>query len=396
MRQSKCLRIAVFSDSFFPSVDGVVSSIFTSALELQKRGHLVKVFAPNPKHPEKVPDLQGVSVFWVKAVSLLSYDQYRISAPISLSAEKELLEFQPDVIHCHTPFSLGWMGLNLGKKHRIPVVATYHTLIPDFLMYLPIPYLNKTQFAKEMAWKYTNFFYNKATQVTTPTKAMANELKKHGCKAIAISNPLQFSLFNAFAKTKKPEMKKEFRLVYFGRISFEKNIEVILESLKFLLAKKIPVHLYLVGSGPAENFLKQTAKELAVEKNVSFVGILRGKELAKKVASCHVMATASTIETQGLTILEAMSAGLPCVGTDFLAIPDAVKNGKNGFLFAPFEPEQCAEKIEKLYRSKPLYNRFSKAAVLTAKPLAAEKIAEEWEALFVRLEKIAKSAQKPL
>lgn len=382
------LKIAMFSDSFYPSIDGVVSSIATTAQELSKRGHRVTVFAPKPKDLSKVPKIVGFEVVWVRSVPLLSYSQYRVSPPFSLTAQKKFTEFVPDVVHCHTPFSLGWMGLTLGKKFKVPVVATYHTLLPDFLMYAPLPLINKTKFLKDFTWAYTNFFYNQCDLVTTPTKAMAKELGKHKCPAIAISNPVQFSLFNRYAKTKKPDFKKEFRLVYFGRMSFEKNIEVLLEALKILVTdKKTKIHakLILIGDGPAKKSLHDIAKNLVLEKHVEFTGILRNEALAKKVASCHVMVTASTIETQGLTVLEGMAAGLPCVGTNYLGIPDAVKENKNGFLFPPFKSEIAGQKLEKIYRSAALYNKLSKKAVATAKPLSAQNVCLEWEKTYLKL-----------
>ncbi|MFH0954564.1 MAG: glycosyltransferase [Candidatus Micrarchaeota archaeon] len=387
MPKSQKLKIAMFSDSFFPSIDGVVTSIATTALELSKQGHSILVFAPKPRDFSKVPEISGFEVVWVAAVSLLQYDQYRVSPPFSLSAQKKFKAFAPDVVHCHTPFSLGWMGLNLGKKFKVPVVATYHTLLPNFLMYLPIPIFNKTKLAKQITWHYTNFFYKKADLVTTPTEPMAIELKKHGCPALAISNPVQFSLFNRFSKTKKPDFKKEFRLVYFGRLSFEKNIEVLIEALKILLSKKIPAKLVLVGDGPAKQFLQGVTKNLALEKHVEFTGILRKDDLAKKVASCHVMVTASTIETQGLTILEGMSAGLPCVGTDFLGIPDAVKENQNGFLFPAFKAGICAQKLEKIFKSKKLYQKLAVNSLKTGKKFSSEQVCLEWEKTYRKLAK---------
>ncbi len=376
----KRLKIAVFADTFFPSIDGVVSSMLTTATELSKRGHEIVFFVPKPKNPQKIPEFKEFRIVWVHAISLLSYGQYRVAPPFSFSAQRAFKEFQPDIVHCHTPFSLGWMGINLGKKYGVPVVATYHTLLPDFLVYLPIPVFNKTRMAKEFTWEYTKLFYRKADLVTTPSQEMKKELEKRKIPAVFVSNPLQFELFNRFSKTKKGE--KEFRLVFFGRLSFEKNIEVVLQALKIVSEKHSNVRLSIIGAGPAENRLKKTVQEMGVEKKVEFAGILRGAELAKKVASCHCTVTASTIETQGLTILEGMAAGLPCIGADFLAIPASVKNNQNGFLFKPFDASDCAQKIEKLLKSKTAQKKFSKNAVETARPYSASTVCDEWEKIY--------------
>ena len=256
-------------------------------------------------------------------------------------------------------------------------------------MYLPVPLLNKSDFAKQFTWEYTKLFYRKADLVTTPSLEMARELEKKSIPARFISNPLQFRLFNKFSKTKKN--KTGFRIVFFGRISFEKNIDVLLDAVKILLDKKQKLQFVVVGSGPAESFLEKKARELGIQKNVEFAGVLRNEKLAQKIASCHCCATASTIETQGLTILEGMAAGLPCIGTDFLAIPASVKENKNGFLFPPFDALACAQKIEQLLKSKKLQKKFSKNAIATAKPYSEEKICVQWEQLY-RL--IAKKGKK--
>jgi glycosyltransferase involved in cell wall biosynthesis len=377
------LRIAMFADTFFPTIDGVVSSMITTATELSKKGNQVMLFVPKPKTYERLPEFKEFQITWVRSVPFFAYGQYRVAPPFSFSAQKAFDSFDPDIVHCHTPFSMGWMGINFAKRNRIPIIATYHTLLPDFLMYLPIPLFNRTKLAKELAWEYTKFFYKKADLVTTPSREMSKELEKRRVPALFVSNPLEFRLFNQFAGTKKSG--KEFRLVFFGRLSFEKNIEVLLQALKLLLDKKKKVRLIIVGNGPAEETLKKTVQELGIQKSVEFAGVLRGKELAKKVASCHCSLTASTIETQGLTILEGMAAGIPCIGADYLAIPASVKEGKNGFLFPPFHPETCAKKIEKLLESKALLKKLSKNAVETARPYSAEKVCEEWEKTYREL-----------
>src|SRR3989338_4877897 len=303
------MKIAIFADTFFPSVDGVVSSIVSTAKSLEKQGHQVRFFVPKPVNLKEARRLAaGLDVVWVRSVGFFAYDAYRISSPTSWSAKKAFLDFKPDVVHVHTPFSLGWMGSRWARRHRIPVVATYHTLIPEFLMYLPIPVFNKTRLAKFLTWRYTELFYRRADVVTTPTQEMAVELEKNGIPAKVLSNPIRFSLFNRFADSKRSS--KLFSLVFFGRLSFEKNIEVLLEMLRLLLDRKLSVELVIVGSGPAEEFLKKTALELKVGSHVRFLGVLRVDQLALEVAKCHCMVTASPIETQGLRILEAMAAGV--------------------------------------------------------------------------------------
>jgi glycosyltransferase involved in cell wall biosynthesis len=352
--------------------------------ELARQGHRVRFFVPRPKDAQKHAQLWAdLDVVFVRSTGLLTYSDYRVSLPMSPSAKKKFAEFAPDVVHVHTPFALGWMGLRWAKQKKIPVVATYHTLLPEFLMYLPLPYLNRTAFAKRLTWRYTNFFYGKADLLTTPTEEMSAELAREGLSAVALSNPIRFSLFNRFAGTAKKA--KPFRLVFFGRMSFEKNVDVVVHALARLVEEGHDVRLVLIGDGPAVESLQKLSHALKVASRVSFEGVLRDEALAKIVASCHVMVTASTMETQGLTILEAMAAGLPCVGCDFLGIPNAVKDGYNGFLFPRSDARACADNVEALLKSKTLYAQFSRHAEKTAAALSEERIVSEYARIYSSL-----------
>lgn len=370
------MKIAFFTDSYWPQINGVVISIDNFVEELEKKGHQVMIFAPKVKGETT----SKFNVFWIPSFSLPTYKEYRISSLISLEAEKKLKEFNPDIVHCHTPFSIGWIGLNLGKKFKKKIIGTYHTYLPDFMMYLPIPFLKKSQLAKKGIWFYTKLFYNKCNLTTTPTTQSAKELEKNKIKNIKVlPNGINFKLFNSVECNKDLKQKK---LVYFGRLSFEKNIKVLITTLSLL--EKTAV-LTIIGSGPALDKLKEKVKEKGLQERVFFTGALKGKELVKKVAESNVFVTAATMETQGLTIAEAMSSGMPAVGADKMAVPETIKEGLNGFLFEPFNSKEAAEKINKLFSSKELYEKLSKNSIETAKKNSKEKRVKELEKIYLKL-----------
>ncbi|MBU2100744.1 glycosyltransferase [Candidatus Micrarchaeota archaeon] len=369
------MKIAFFTDSYWPQINGVTISIDNFAEELEKKGHKVLIFAPKTKEqPETKFD-----VFWIPSISLPTYKEYRISSLFSIEAEKKLKEFNPDIIHCHTPFSVGWIGLNLAKKFNKKSIGTYHTYLPDFLMYLPLPLIKKSELAKKGVWFYTKLFYNKCDLITTPTKQSAEELEKNSIKNIKVlPNGIDFKLFNSVQCDKGLKKKK---LVYFGRLSFEKNIEVLIEVLSLLENAELTI----IGSGPAEKTLKEKAKEKNLEKKVVFTGALKGKNLAGKVAESNLFITAATMETQGLTIAEAMATGMPAVGADKMAIPETIKEGINGFLFEPFNAGEAAEKINKIFSDKKLYEKLSVNALKTAEKNSRKTRSEELEKLYFKL-----------
>ncbi len=379
------MRIAIFTDSYTPQINGVVTQIKNITTEFLSRGHEVIVVAPSHDSKFRESKTEKLTEIFLPSIALPTYKDYRITHFFSPRVFRELKKFRPSIVHVHTPFSVGWLGLNCARKLKIRTVGTYHTLLPEFLAYLPIPFLKDTRLAKFLAWKYTNLFYNSCSLVTTPTAPMKDELEKNGVKkgVVVLANAIDFEGFNKFAK-KKHETKRP-RLIYFGRVSYEKNIEVIIQALKRLRESNKSVTLTITGSGPATDFLKSIAQGADVVNFVKFQPALGGDALAKHVAEHDIFVTASTIETQGLTILEAMAAGLPCVGADYLGIKDSIRDGRNGFLFRPYDFEELASKLEKLLGSSSLRRKMGKNAVATARKFSVKRMAGEAEALYRRV-----------
>jgi len=378
------MKIAMFTDSYLPQINGVVTQVKNTSEELVKRGHEILIVAPSHKSKSYEKIGKGRKEIYLSSVALPTYDDYRITSPSSKKVLRALEDFAPDVLHVHTPFSVGWLGIRYAKRLHIPLIGTYHTLIPDFMMYLPIPFLKDTKFAKNSAWKYTNRFYNKCDVITSPTGAMKKELEAHGSnKVTVLSNAIHFQQFNKHKK-KKYETKKP-SLIYFGRIGFEKNINILIFALKHLVWKNHSLNLSITGSGPALQYLKALVKEQKLKKYVEFHKPLKDSELAKHVGKHDVFVTASTIETQGLTILESMACGVPCVGADYLAIPHAIKDNKTGFLFAPFDFIECANKVEKLLKSSSLRQKIGKNCIEEARKYSLEHVVSEWEKLYAKV-----------
>ncbi len=375
------MRIAIFSDSYNPSLDGVVTQINNMVREFTSAGHEVLVVAPAHSARMEEHTKGRLREILLPSIALPTYRDYRITTVMSPRVWKELKEFKPEVMHIQTPFSVGWLGLRYGKKLGIPVIGTYHTLLPEFLMYIPIPKLKDMGFAKYLTWKYSALFYNGCDVVTTPTQRMRGELERNGIKgAKVLSNAIDFGSFNSAKTNKRPS--KALKLIYFGRIGYEKNIEVILFAMRHMLKKKMKVSLTVTGDGPALQYLKKIAKNEGIEASVEFTGKIVGEKLCKEVAKHDALVTASTIETQGLTILEAMAAGVPCIGANFLAIPDSVKEGENGYLFRPFDFGDLSKKAELLAGSASLRKKLRSNAIRTARKYTARRIAKETLAIY--------------
>ena len=386
------MNIAIFSDTFFPQINGVCFSIKNLSTELMKHGHKVMVFAPSPDGKESRQTVEGIETIYFSSFSLPSYKEYRIVLFAFNKAMKAAGEFKPDIVYCETPFTMGRLGWRISKELRIPCVGTYHTLIPDFLMYLPLPIIKNLSITKKLAWAVTNNFYEKCAIVTTPSCAMKSELLKNGLHADlrAVSNGIDLSLFSQTCEGVLEFLEKNsipegaVKMIFFGRISFEKNIGVLIRALKIANESgKKKFALLLVGNGPAVESLKKLSESLWQQQNVFFTGALRGKELVAAVNAADFSVTASTIETQGLSILEAMACGKPSVAADYLAIPEAVKDGYNGFLFRAPDEKGCAERMLRMAESeKKEIKRLGENAKKTAAQHSMQSIAEQWERIF--------------
>lgn len=375
------MRIAVFTDSFLPQVNGV--SIGTMNLVEQLPRHEFLIVCPAAREPMnwKAKNCKILQVS--PSISLPTYKDYKVCFFLSHKLREQILSFKPDVILSHTPFFIGKKGLEFSKKLKVPIIGVYNTLLPDFLMYLPLPIIRNTGFAKRKAWEVGNSYYEQCDVVVSPSNAMLSELRAHGLKhkrMLKITFGVNEDFYNAAKKARKDS--KLFKIVYMGRLSFEKNVDVLVKAFAIIAKKHSQARLVLIGSGPASDSLKALASELGVSEKVEFTGVLRGKTLAEKMASCNLYASASTIETQGIVHFEAMASGLPAVVANKMANPEAVRDNYNGFLFKPFDEKDCASKIEKVLKSPALQSKLSKNARKFAEGFRWRKIAGEFELEF--------------
>ncbi len=375
------MRIAIFTDSFWPQINGVTTSILNMVGELSKQGHHFLIFAPKPKKfPSDPPKMKNVEIIWLPAGPLPTYTDYLIAYLFPPSAKRAFWDFHADVVHIHTPFFVCQKGIKYGHQQHIPVIGTFHTLVSEFLEYVPIPKLTHNPVMRQLTWAFTKHVYGKCDVITTPTPILAGELEGHGFHHVnVLTNGIDYDLFS---KTKAKKPKNKTNLVYFGRVSFEKRIDIALEAFFLLQKKHANMEFHVIGSGPAEESLKELSHELGISKKVHFYGAKRGKALAQLVKQNHILVAPSPMETQGLYILEGMAAGLPVVGANSRAIPVAIGKNERGLLFEPGNAEDCAEKIEKLLKDPKLMETFSSAGKKYAKRFSKKAIAKEWLRLY--------------
>jgi glycosyltransferase involved in cell wall biosynthesis len=317
------MKIALFTETFLPKVDGIVTRLRHTVDHLQRDGNQVMVFCPEGG----ITEHKGAKVYGVTGFPLPLYPELKLALPRPAIGHA-LEQFQPDIIHVVNPAVLGLSGIFYSKVLKIPLLASYHTHLPQYLEHYGLGML------EGLLWELLKGAHNQAALNLCTSTAMIEELAAHGIERLDLwQRGVDTELFHPDLAS--VEMRSHLSqghpesplLLYVGRLSAEKEIERI----KPILAAIPDARLALVGDGPN----RQNLEKHFAGTNTHFVGYLMGKELGSAFASADVFICPSRTETLGLVLLEAMAAGCPVVAARSGGIPDIVTDGVNGYLFDP-------------------------------------------------------------
>ena len=328
------MKIAFFTETFLPKVDGIVTRLTKTIQHLVAAGDEVLIFCP-----EGCPsNYMGAQVVGVPAMPLPLYPELKLALPRPAVAEA-LDRFDPDLVHVVNPAVLGLGGIWLAKTKGYPLVASYHTHLPKYLEHYGMGML------EPLLWELLKAAHNQASLNLCTSTAMVGELSDKGIQHTDLwQRGVDTELF-------RPELRSEAMrakllggrrdtgklLLYIGRLSAEKQIERI----KPVLEAMPDARLALVGDGP----YRQQLEKIFAGTPAQFVGYLAGEELAAAYASGDAFVFPSSTETLGLVLLEAMAAGCPVVGANRGGIPDIVSDGVNGCLYEPEGPDGGAASL---------------------------------------------------
>lgn len=330
------MRIALFTETFLPKVDGIVTRLRHTVDHLQRQGNQVMVIAPDGG----IREHKGAQVYGVPGFPLPLYPELKLALPRP-AIGSTLKLFQPEVIHIVNPAVLGLAGLFYSKVLDVPLVASYHTHLPEYLQHYGLGML------EGVLWELLRAAHNQAALNLCTSTAMVETLSAHGIERTALwQRGVDTELFQPHWAS--IEMRSRLSqghpaaplLLYVGRLSAEKEIEQI----KPVLAAIPGARLALVGDGPHRQALEQHFADTPTH----FVGYLQGENLAAAFASADAFVFPSRTETLGLVLLEAMAAGCPVVAANSGGIPDIVTDGVNGYLFDPADPQGAIAATQKL------------------------------------------------
>ncbi|HEV7178501.1 MAG TPA: glycosyltransferase [Candidatus Baltobacteraceae bacterium] len=307
------LRVGFFTEVYRPVVNGVVESVDGLAVELRERGHEVYCFAPSMPGGE---DTDG-PVFRMPSLPLPTRAPYRLTLPLVSRRNVNNIIKRLSLVHVHSPFVTGWMGLRYARRYGMPVVYTYHTQLEAYAHYIPFE-PNATRFA---ASQLTRTFGNLVDAVVVPTPAMAHHLREVGVEARIEIVPTGIDVERFAAGRRDPKLRRrvgirgnERMILFVSRLAREKNLEVLLEALA--RAKDPSLRLVVAGDGPRREDLAQRAFELGVAGQTVFLGNVAREQLPDLYASADAFVFPSTTETQGLVQAEALAAGAYVIAAD--------------------------------------------------------------------------------
>jgi 1,2-diacylglycerol 3-alpha-glucosyltransferase len=390
------MKIAYFSDNFYPEISGISDSIITTGQELRKLGHEVVYIAARYSAKEYKPILKYDKTgevlrdsredLFVKRLPSLPMPnsptgQSRVALPI-LSSYEFLKDWKPDVIHTQSPYGCGIEAWLVSKLLKVPLVGTNHTPIEEFVHYAPLG-----RYYEGLARKYDAWYYNRCVFVTAPYQGLLDNMRTVGFKSPGKgqANPVPFAS-SPSTKEQKLAAKIELQLpgptlLCSGRLAPEKKVDVILEAVAKLTAEFPTITLLITGHGSVEGSLKKLAAKLGIEKNVQFLGFVDSSLLPKIYRATDAYVLMSTAETQSLSLMQAFAAGVPAVTAKSRGLVDYTPESC-GFLIEPGNAEELAAKVALLLNNSGLREQMGEAGakfVTTLMPLA---IAHEWEQLY--------------
>ncbi len=365
------MRIALFSEVYWPMVSGVGVTLLRLTEALQNRGHSVRVYSATYPLPAGHPDRP--EVHRSPSVPLFLYPDVQWAFPRLRDVVEDLARFRPDVVHVATEFSLGIAGLKSARQLGIPVVASAHTDYDQYAARYGVTW------ALRAGWHYLRWFYGQSHRVLCPSRIYEEHLHSHGITHTGVwsrgVDPAEFHprfRSNAY-RARIGVGTGDLLVTYIGRLAREKNLTLLLDAWDLLAPDRGSAQLALVGRGPLEEEIRR--REIP---GVHVPGLLLGSELASAYASADIFTFPSTTETFGNSLLEAMGSGLPSLVAAGGGVLEFARHGGNAWLVAPDSATAIADGLGRLLADRGLRRCLAQGALRTARERA-------WDAVYDQL-----------
>ncbi len=377
------MNIGLFTDAYVPSVNGVVTSVETLKKALEQKGHTVYIVTVG--QDSKTYDYnEKERILKIPGIPLGIYD-YRMSSIYPLKVMNKIKSWNLDLIHSHTELSMGIFARLFAKQYNIPLVHTYHTMYKDYTWYVSRN-VKFFDMGCKKAVEYISKFYcdNTADAFIVPTVKTYHLFRDeyHYDKDIYIvptgldasrfykenSDKLKVTRLRRYLGYKR----KDFVMLFVGRLAQEKNVTFLFDIIEKTKNKNIK--LLIVGYGPDEDKYKKEVKERGLEDRIKFTGKVAWVDMPNYYHVSNAFITASTTETQGLTVIEALAASLPVICIDDDSFKSAVVDNFNGRIFK--DEKECLEIVEELSTNKLELNNLTDKAEGSIKKYSLSSFAD--------------------
>lgn len=379
------MKILLTSDVYSPIVNGVVTSLLNLKNELESRGHDVRIItlSPNLKtHKEG-------NIYYIGSFSLNKiYPNMRMRHTTTRPFFNEISAWHPDVVHSQSEFSTSGFGKRVADKLDIPFVHTYHTVYENYTHY----FCFSKRLGKKIASFLSRIILNKTDTVVAPSDKVQSLLSDYKVTTHIKTIPTGIDVgrfgispsaeWIASAKAELGIADDELTPIFVGRLAKEKNISELMSFMADLKERRI--HLLVVGGGPYLDELKREAAQMGVSDRIVFTGMIDPEDVSKYYHLGNVFVNASTSETQGLTYIEGLAAGLPCICRRDAALNNVITDGVNGWQYD--SREDFTSRILQLADNPLLVKQMSqKASEMAVMRFSTASFADDVLSLYVKL-----------
>lgn len=391
------MNIAIFSDTYLPTINGVSTSTKTFADIFFELGHSVFLFVPKVKK-EKDQTIERISgnVFKIFRFSALKFPLEK-EQRIAFMMHRILPKFKSlkiDIIQSQTPFTMGLLAYLLAKRHKIPMVHVYHTFYEEYLYYLKL----SKRITLPFCIKISKSFCNNSQLVVVPSKEMKEGLIDYDVKTPIEIIPTGVDMSYIIRKM-DPDIvinnggfHKNKRIMSFvGRLGKEKSVDFLLRCFTVISKRINDTELVIIGDGNEKENLEKLSKKLGIQDKVHFLGMLEPEKVFAYYAISELFLFPSITETQGLVTLEAQALGVPVVGINKMGTADVMKNEIGGLLCEEADENEFIKNTIRLLTDKQLYDRKKQEAIQNARQWSSEFFAGK---MIAKYEQVINSYKK--
>ena len=350
------MRIAIFSETYLPDINGVATHVKILADGLKKLGHTVLIVTADANIRR---NSIHAGVLRCPAITAKKLYNYSLSSPVSWSRLNIIKKFKPDIIHIHNEFGIGLSGAFIAKILKIPYVYTLHTVYDDYIHYIAKKPL--APLVKDASHLYLKQLGKRATAITGPSQKVDTFFKSCGIdkNITIISNSAEIEIFKPsmidFEKSNEFRVKNniaddDFVGCFCGRLGKEKGIDTLLKFWGMKITSNMKLKLVIFGGGPEQEFLENLANNLGISDMVIFTGKIPHEELPHYYYACNFYITASLTEMHSISMIEAMASGLPVLYIRDKSNESQITEGINGYIFS--DAQEMFEKISVMKNMK--------------------------------------------